>query len=99
MENTVLLCSLQPDLNMLVVLPAYQRRGIGGMLLEDGLAVADKDSLPVCLGATEQAMPLYKRFGFEVTNISEFDMMSYGGNSIEKHISMIRPGKSGGRVT
>jgi ribosomal protein S18 acetylase RimI-like enzyme len=78
-------------LNVLAVSPAYQRRGIGAQLINEGLEEADRNNLLVWLGASEPALKLYKRVGFNVDEVIEVDMRKYGGNTIEKHISMTRP--------
>ncbi|MBP2324111.1 ribosomal protein S18 acetylase RimI-like enzyme [Kibdelosporangium banguiense] len=53
-------------LQFIGVLPARQRSGIGGELLEHNLAVLDKDSTPAYLEASSQlSPPLYERLGFE----------------------------------
>ncbi|KAJ9114729.1 hypothetical protein QFC22_005605 [Naganishia vaughanmartiniae] len=46
--------------NGLAVHPAYQGRKIGSTLLDYGLAIADKENLPVLLEATEAGRPLYE---------------------------------------
>jgi GNAT superfamily N-acetyltransferase len=78
-------------LNVLVVSPEYQRRGIGALLIHEGLEEADKNNLPVWLGASEPALKLYKRVGFQADEVIEVDMRKYGGNTIETHTSMTRP--------
>jgi GNAT superfamily N-acetyltransferase len=54
-------------LQLLVVDPAVQRLGIGGMLQRPGLALADNDGLP-CYLETQNSdnLPYYRRFGYEV---------------------------------
>jgi predicted N-acetyltransferase YhbS len=78
-------------LHILAVLPEYQGRGTGSKLIREGLEVVDEKGWPVWLGATVVALPLYKKVGFEVDYMFEFDMAPYGGNTVEKHIIMIRP--------
>ncbi len=80
-------------LNILVVDSEFRGRGIGRALIEDGLREADRYGLPVWLGATEVALPLYRKVGFVVDTVLEFDMSRYGGEGVEKHISMLRPAK------
>jgi ribosomal protein S18 acetylase RimI-like enzyme len=56
------------------VRPEAQRLGIGAALLAHGLARADADGLPAYLEATSRtSVPLYRRFGFEVTGVVEAD--------------------------
>jgi ribosomal protein S18 acetylase RimI-like enzyme len=54
------------------VRPEAHRRGIGAGLLVHGLARADRDRMPSYLEATSRtSVPLYRRFGFEVTGVVE----------------------------
>lgn len=51
----------------LAVAPAFQGRGLGGRLLEHGLANVDADELPAFLETPNpRTVPLYERHGFEV---------------------------------
>src|SRR5262245_3162300 len=58
------------QLHQLFILPEYQRRGIGGWLLEDLLAEARAVGLPVRLRVlrVNPAKHLYERHGFRVTS-------------------------------
>lgn len=49
----------------LMVLPQYQRRGIGGELLGSVMSISDAEGLPTFLVATKQAHVLYGKAGFE----------------------------------
>jgi ribosomal protein S18 acetylase RimI-like enzyme len=56
----------------LAVAPALQGRGLGGQLLEDGLAIVDEDRLPAFLETPNpRTVPLYERHGFEVMATSQ----------------------------
>ncbi|KAF7889913.1 uncharacterized protein EAF02_002328 [Botrytis sinoallii] len=48
-------------LNILVIHPSHQRRGIGTLLLEQGLKLADEKSLQVLLGASPWGIGLYRK--------------------------------------
>ncbi len=51
----------------LAVTPALQGRGLGGRLLEHGLAIVNVDGLPAFLETPNpRTVPLYERHGFEV---------------------------------
>ncbi|KAF9630654.1 hypothetical protein BFW01_g1216 [Lasiodiplodia theobromae] len=44
--------------------PKFQRRGVARMLLEWGMARAEKENVPVHLSATPAGAPLYRSLGF-----------------------------------
>jgi predicted N-acetyltransferase YhbS len=50
---------------ILAVSPKYRGRGVGAMLIQDGLEVVDEKRLPAWVcgggGATEITLPLYKK--------------------------------------
>lgn len=52
------------------LLPAFQRRGLGTMLVKQVVERADKEGLPVCLRVlrVNPAKSLYERLGFAVTH-------------------------------
>jgi ribosomal protein S18 acetylase RimI-like enzyme len=52
-------------LTVLVVDPSFQRRGIGSILVSDGVARAHAQSLPVILSASPMGAHLYTSLGFE----------------------------------
>lgn len=59
-------------LTLLVVHPAYERRGHGADLVRWGIQLAQLDHLNIGLIASEVASPMYKRLGFEF--IQKFDL-------------------------
>jgi len=52
------------ELDLLVVSPDYQRRSVGGALIEESQHLASKDALPLILFASVVGEPLYGRKGF-----------------------------------
>jgi GNAT superfamily N-acetyltransferase len=52
-------------LHILVVDPAYQRRGIGSLLVKDGVGRAHALGLPVLLSASPVGTHLYPKLGFK----------------------------------
>lgn len=82
-------------LAQLVTNPSYFRRGAASLLLEWGIAWAEKDHVPITLFAGPMAIDLYRRYGFqtivsvkvrcsgEETGI-EFPGMKWEPNSREK---------------
>ncbi|KAK1757968.1 puromycin N-acetyltransferase [Echria macrotheca] len=61
-------------LMILSVDPDFQRRGVGGMLLNWGLEHAKADGKPAFLVATPQGRGLYERHGFKAVS-DAFDMV------------------------
>ncbi|KAI6799842.1 hypothetical protein KC332_g15082 [Hortaea werneckii] len=51
--------------------PDYQRQGIAGALLREGLEQADAQGLPAYLESTPEGAFLYPRFGFETLEVME----------------------------
>lgn len=85
-------------LNILVIHPSYQRRGIGTLLLEQGLKLADEKSLQVVLGASPWGIGLYRKYGFVDVHCMDIELDRYeGGEGMgsTRHVIMRRP--PGGR--
>jgi GNAT superfamily N-acetyltransferase len=61
-------------LNILATDPAYMRRGAGAALVAWGLAIADKEKVPVWLESSPFGWPLYQRLGFEVVDTQDLDI-------------------------
>ncbi|KAI4731931.1 acyl-CoA N-acyltransferase [Aureobasidium sp. EXF-10728] len=70
---------LQPYmyLKVLAIDPAYQRRGVGSLLLDEGLQIADRCGVQAYLEATKAGRPLYARYGFEDREYMDFDVVKY----------------------
>ncbi|KAK6002575.1 hypothetical protein QM012_001325 [Aureobasidium pullulans] len=64
-------------LKVLAIDPAYQRRGVGSLLLDHGLAIADRCGIQAYLEATKAGRPLYARYGFEDREYMDFDVVKY----------------------
>ncbi|KAG0652075.1 hypothetical protein D0Z07_1173 [Hyphodiscus hymeniophilus] len=81
-------------LSTLVVSPDYQRRGIGALLIEDGLKVADEAGLQAVLGASDQGIGLYKKHGFGEDVVVDLKLWEYEGGEglgVTRHVYMHRP--------
>ncbi|TVY33161.1 hypothetical protein LSUB1_G008029, partial [Lachnellula subtilissima] len=66
-------------LYVLVVSPAHQRRGIGSLLLTEGLKEIDALGLQCVLGASPEGEELYRRFGFGEIAAKELKLEEYEG--------------------
>ncbi|KAK5076778.1 hypothetical protein LTS08_005949 [Lithohypha guttulata] len=54
--------------HVVAVHPQYQRRGIGALLTQPGIDVAQQLEVPLYLEATDNATKLYSKLGFEKLN-------------------------------
>ncbi|KAI5275443.1 acyl-CoA N-acyltransferase [Aureobasidium subglaciale] len=87
-------------LKVLAIDPTYQRRGVGSLLLDEGLAVADRVGIKAYLEATEVGRPLYQRKGFVDRELVDFDVARYAPAAKgERHdfMCMIRPAPEAGK--
>lgn len=78
-------------LQVLAVLPDYQRQGIGAALVSDGLEDADHLHLPAWLEASRQGYGLYRKMGFAEVDQFTIDLAKYGGEGHLKTVCMLRP--------
>lgn len=81
-------------LHILVVSPEHQRRGLGTMLIEEGLRNADKDSARAYVEASAKGLQLYKRHGWRKIDFIEIDMTAHGGNGIAREELLMREPKA-----
>ncbi|KAI4188895.1 MAG: hypothetical protein L6R41_001829 [Letrouitia leprolyta] len=89
-----------PVLHILVVAPQYQRRGLGTLLIREGLAAADRDSAQTYVEASAKGLALYQRHGWEIMDSIKMDMTPHGGNGIAVEELMTRqPGTGIGGTT
>lgn len=59
-------------MSMLVVHPAYWRKGHGTKLVEWSMRLSDLDSVPQCVSAAGMGEKLYKKLGYhEVCRVEE----------------------------
>lgn len=81
-------------LKLLAVRPDYARKGVGTLLLRQGLKDVDRLDLPAFIHAGVQAKPLYARHGFETLREMPCNALHYGGRSDGIHWCMVRPPRS-----
>lgn len=77
-------------MNILAVRPDYQRKGLGAMLLEDGLALADRDGCKTYIEASAKGLGLYLKYGWKVIDDIKVDTRPYGGHSVDSTKCMMR---------
>ena len=84
------------ELNTLVVNPTCQRKGIGSLLLDEGLREIDAEGLQCVLGASQLGRGLYKKHGFIDFETLEFDLSDYEGGEgkgVDTVVIMHRPAR------
>ncbi len=82
------------DLYNLRILPAYQGRGLGTLVVRDVLAAARRQGLAIHLSvlkANPRARRLYERLGFIITGESETHYMMTADASSASNIAHHRP--------
>ncbi|KAG9681582.1 acyl-CoA N-acyltransferase, partial [Aureobasidium melanogenum] len=78
------------DLDYLATAPGYQRRGIGAILLQAGLEVADAYGLNSFVTSSVAGIRLYQKHGFEVVETHTIDYSQFGGVEPVTNYFMIR---------
>ncbi|KAH0345208.1 acyl-CoA N-acyltransferase, partial [Aureobasidium melanogenum] len=78
------------DLDYLATAPEYQCRGIGAMLLQAGLDVADAYGLNSFVTSSVAGIRLYQKHGFEVVETHTIDYSLFGGVEPVTNYFMIR---------
>ena len=79
--KSLTICSPPPVLQTLAVDPAYQRRGLGSMLIRQGLDDADKIGAQTYIEASPDGLPLYLKHGWEPVGELAINMGKHGAGS------------------
>ncbi|CAO1600378.1 hypothetical protein XANCAGTX0491_004069 [Xanthoria calcicola] len=77
-------------LNLLIVLPPYQRRGLGTMLIREGLTAADGDKARTYIEASPKGLGLYQKFGWKQIDDIVIDMRPHGGTGMASEKCLMR---------
>lgn len=72
------------SLNVLAVHPDYQRKGLGGMLLDSVTPIADKEKKQIYLEASKKGHFLYLKHGWKQIDGMSIDTRPHGGHSVER---------------
>ncbi|APA15843.1 predicted protein [Sclerotinia sclerotiorum 1980 UF-70] len=67
-------------LDLCFVDPEYQKLGIGKMLLQWGIDIADKQSSKICLVSMPQARKFYETGGWVLRENLDIDLGAHGGS-------------------
>jgi len=82
-------------MRILAVDPDYQRRGLGSMLIEAGLAHIDENGSDCLLTASAAGEGLYNKHGWETIDEIVIDLdKANAGHGITKPKCMLRNGRS-----
>lgn len=65
-------------LQLLCTHPSYHRRGLGAALIDDVLKIADTEGCTTYIEALENAVPVYRRYGFKTVDQLHFDRTKAG---------------------
>ncbi|KAE9365665.1 hypothetical protein N431DRAFT_353757 [Stipitochalara longipes BDJ] len=87
------------ELNVMRILPAYQGRGLGGMLLRWGLERANHLGKRIFLLSSPEGKYLYAKYGFETVGTVIMDLEKYGGQGTYAQTAMIwNESKQGNKI-
>jgi len=77
-----------------MVLPLFQRKGIGSALFRYGLQTLGADEVPIWLVTQMRGRAMYLKFGFQDVDVIDIDLSEYAGPyqgfGIHRNICMIR---------
>lgn len=79
---------------MIVTDPAYQKKGLGTLLLNQALGRADREGKQAYLESMEAGHPLYLKLGWVDVELFEVDVRKWGGDRKAPYWVMIRNPRS-----
>lgn len=80
---------------MIGVLPAHQRKGLGALLIAEGVANVDRDNARVYLEASTAGYRLYLRHGWKQVDEVAIDISRYGGRGeVTMKLLLRKPGSN-----
>lgn len=87
-------------IDLLLVHPEHQHRGIGSQLLKYAIQEADRRGMAMGLESTPAGLALYKRNGFEEAKVIKADMRDFGWTQeydpeAAKRVWMVREARGG----
>lgn len=81
-------------LDYLTTDPDFWRRGIGSMLVQSGMKVADQYGMKIYVMSEPAALKLYLNFGFELLETVSTDYSKYGGTEPSVEHFLVRAPQS-----
>lgn len=76
--------------HLLAVDPEFQRLGLGRRLLEEILALADRDGKRAYIEASPEGLGLYRKLGWVDVDEIPFDLSHFGGEGLDPTAVLIR---------
>ena len=78
------------ELSTLNVGTSYQRKGLGGRLMDWGINELERRQVPGLIVATEAGYELYSKRGFEGREIWDEDLTRWGGSGNDMNAVLTR---------
>ncbi|KAJ5770660.1 uncharacterized protein N7511_002711 [Penicillium nucicola] len=82
-------------LDYLTTDPVFWRRGIGSMLVQSGLEIADQHAIKTYVMSEPAALKLYLNLGFKLVETVSTDYSQYGGTEPMVHYFLVREPSKG----
>ena len=70
--------------------PQYQRKGLGSLLISEGLTLADRDGARTYIEASPNGLQLYMKHGWGLIDDILIDMRPYGGSDVASEKILMR---------